>query len=131
MTTAAASLIRIPEDTGVALSAHTTVIGDLAFTTAIPVDANGDVTGDIDAQSRRVLARLKAKLAAVGSGLDRIAHLTIHLCDIPANRDAFNAVYREMMPEGTRPVRCLVGVAALARPEMLVEVTAIAAARAR
>lgn len=129
--TTAAPLTRIPEDTGTALSAQTTIVGELAFTTAIPVDASGDVTGDIESQSRRVLERLEAKLTAAGSGLDRIAHLTIHLCDIPANKDAFNAVYREVMPEGTRPVRCLVGVAALARPEMLVEVTAIAAARAR
>ncbi|MEV8336809.1 RidA family protein [Leucobacter sp. NPDC077196] len=127
--TTAAPLTRIPEDTGAALSAQTTIVGELAFTTAIPVDASGDVTGDIESQSRRVLERLEAKLTAAGSGLDRIAHLTIHLCDIPTNKDAFNAVYREVMPEGTRPVRCLVGVAALARPEMLVEVTAIAAVR--
>ena len=129
--TATAPLIRIPEDTGAALSAQTTVVGDLAFTTAIPLDANGDVTGGIDAQSQRVLDRLETKLAAVGSGLDRIAHITIHLCDLPTNREAFNTVYRKMMPEGARPVRCLVGVAALARPEMLVEVTAIAVAARR
>lgn len=72
-----------------------------------------------------VLDNLRETLEEAGSGLEHVAHLTIYLTDI--DRLGFSEVYREYFADGAVPVRCAVGVAALARPEMLVDVTAIAA----
>lgn len=122
-------LTRIPADTGSALSADVTVLHGVAYVTVIPVDATGDVVaGGIAAQSEQIFVELERELARVGSGLDRIAHLTVYLRDIEGTRLPFNEVYARRMPLGSVPVRCAVGIAALARPEMLVEVTALAEA---
>jgi 2-iminobutanoate/2-iminopropanoate deaminase len=110
------------------LSADATVLGGTVYTTIIPTGPDGVVEGaDIASQSRVVLDNLRETLEGAGSGLEHVAHLTIYLTDIDRDRLGFNAVYREYFPDGIVPVRCAVGVAALARPEMLVEVTAIAA----
>jgi 2-iminobutanoate/2-iminopropanoate deaminase len=110
------------------LSLDAAILGDTLYTTIIPTGVDGDVVGDdIETQSRVLLDNLRDVLEAAGSGLEHVAHLTIYLTDIARDRLGFNEVYREYFSQGRIPVRCAVGVAALARPEMLVEVTAVAA----
>lgn len=109
------------------LSADATVLGDTVYTTIVPTGPDGEVVGrGIEAQSRVLLDNLRATLESAGSSLSDVAHLTIYLTDIARDRPGFNAVYREYFPSAVVPVRCAVGVAGLARPEMLVEVTAVA-----
>ena len=116
----------VPEDGE--LSADSTILHGPVYTTIVPTGPDGEVVGDdIEAQSRVLLDNLRETLESAGSGLEQVAHLTIYLTDIARDRPAFNAVYREYFPSAVVPVRCAVGVAGLARPEMLVEVTAIAA----
>jgi 2-iminobutanoate/2-iminopropanoate deaminase len=109
------------------LSADAVVLGDAVYVTVVPTGPDGALVGDdAAAQARTALDNLRSVLADAGSGLEHVAHLTIYLVDIARDRAAFNAVYAEYFP-GAVPVRCAVGVAALARPEMLVELTAVAA----
>ena len=119
-------LLRHPENTGSALSAAFTRLDGSAYITVIPVDSGGLVSGDIAHQAELAFDNLERKLHAADSAMDRIAHLTIYICNLAENLAAFNEVYRRRMPEGSMPIRCAVGVASLARPEMLVELTAIA-----
>ena len=120
------TVTRIPEPEAGALSADVTVIGETAYVTVIPVDQNGELPDGIEAQSELVIDALAAELARVGAGLADVAHLTIYLRDLSVNRPLFNEVYARKFGS-TVPVRCAVGIAELARPTMLVELTAIAA----
>jgi enamine deaminase RidA (YjgF/YER057c/UK114 family) len=90
-------------------------------TTQIPADLDGDIVQ----QSESTLQALKEALEKAGSGMDRVMHLTIYLTDM-ADRAAFNEVYQRFFSKPW-PVRAAVGVAALAYPQMRVEVTAMAA----
>ena len=119
-------LRRVPAESGGALSSSVTVVGGTAYTTVIPLDADGVLVEGIVAQSEAVIDALEADLARVGAGLADVAHLTIYLRDLPENRGPFNEVYARRFGDAV-PVRCAVGVAELARPTMLVELTAIAA----
>lgn len=110
------------------ISSDTTGLGNLLFTTHIPLRADGSIeTGDIRTQSIATLESLKNSLEKAGSSLADVMHLTIYLTDIN-ERPAFNEVYCSYFKK-PYPVRCAVGVAALADPDMKVEVTAIAARR--
>ena len=110
------------------ISSDTSGLGNLLFTTHIPLRADGSIeTGDIRTQSIATLESLKASLEKAGSSLADVMHLTIYLTDIN-ERPAFNEVYCAYFKK-PYPVRCAVGVAALADPDMKVEVTAIAARR--
>ncbi|MDR6759391.1 enamine deaminase RidA (YjgF/YER057c/UK114 family) [Mycoplana sp. BE70] len=111
-----------------ALSADVTGFGDLLMTSQIPLRPDGSLElGDIEAQSECTLASLKASLEKCGSGLESVLHLTIYFTDM-ADRPAFNEVYRRFFKK-PYPVRCAIGVTALATKGMLVEVTAMAARR--
>lgn len=110
------------------ISSDTTGLGNLLFTTHIPLRADGSIeTGDIRTQSIATLESLKNSMEKAGSSLADVMHLTIYLTDID-ERPAFNEVYCAYFKK-PYPVRCAVGVAALADPDMKVEVTAIAARR--
>ncbi|WP_053385064.1 RidA family protein [Leucobacter celer] len=120
------AVTRHPEDANGALSSDITVAHGTAYVTVIPVDADGVLVDGIEAQSEIVIANLEEELAKVGARLADVAHLTIYLRDLAENRGAFNEVYARRFG-GVVPVRCAVGVAELARPTMLVELTAVAA----
>ncbi len=110
------------------ISSDTAGLGNLLVTTHIPLRADGSLeTGDIRAQSICTLESLKTSLEKAGSSLADVIHLTIYLTDM-AERPAFNAVYCDYFRK-PYPVRCAVGVSALADPGMRVEVTAMAARR--
>ncbi|SJN11595.1 Putative translation initiation inhibitor [Leucobacter sp. 7(1)] len=123
----ASRIHRYPVDTGAALSAEFTVLDGTAYFTVIPSAPGGGLSdGGILAQSEAVFDNLERKLAKIGAELASIAQMTIYLVDIGETRAAFNEVYARRMPQGRMPIRCAVGVAALARPDMLVEVSAVA-----
>lgn len=73
-----------------------------------------------------MLARVDALLAEVGSGRDRVLAATVHLRDM-ADFAAMNQVWKAWLPAGGAPARTTVQ-AHLAAPELLVEVTVVAAA---
>ena len=80
----------------------------------IPLDpASGKlVDGNVEAQTRRVLANLRAVIEAAGVGLDAVVRTTICLTDL-GDFQRVNAIYAEHFPNEPQPARTTVGVAAL------------------
>ncbi|MCB8876291.1 RidA family protein [Acidisoma silvae] len=119
----------LPDTDEDAISADVAGVGNLLVTTQVPMHADGTMglDGDITAQSELTLECLKTSLEKCGSSLADVIHLTIYMTDM-AERPAFNAVYCRYFGK-PYPVRCAVGVSALADPAMKVEVTAMAVRR--
>ncbi|MFD7557334.1 MULTISPECIES: RidA family protein [unclassified Streptomyces] len=97
------------------------VSGQCAF------DEKGEVVGEGDpaAQARQVFENLRRCLAAAGAGFDDVVKLTYFVTDVahlPAVREARDAV----IPADRLPASSAVQVAALFRPELLLEIEAFA-----
>ncbi|HYW27097.1 MAG TPA: RidA family protein [Terriglobales bacterium] len=82
--------------------------------------------GDLAAQARQAFANVGRALAAVGARPDQVARITIYVVHhrpeyLPAISEARIAVFGDH-----RPADVVLGVEALAHPELLIEVDAIA-----
>jgi len=100
--------------------------GDAVFLSGqIPLDpATGQlVTGDITAQTRRVMESLRAVLAAAGCDFSHVVRTTIYLTDL-GNFASVNEAYGSYF-QPPFPARATVQVAALPRGAQ-VEIDAIA-----
>ncbi len=90
------------------------VAGDLIFTSGqIPLDPETQqlVTGDIRAQTERVMENLAAVLQAAGAGFENVVKATIFVADL-ADFATVNEVYGKRFPKSP-PARSTVQVAAL------------------
>lgn len=103
-----------------------TRIGDTLYTAGqVGVDPETRAIPDgVRAQTRQVLLNLRGVLAMAGADLSHVVKTTVFLTDM-ADFAEFNEAYREFFPVDP-PSRSTVGVAALARPELIVEIEAIA-----
>jgi reactive intermediate/imine deaminase len=89
--------------------------GALVFASGqIPLDpATGKIVGgEIEDETRQVLANLRAVLTKAGSGFDRVVKTTVYLTDL-ALFQRVNAVYAEAFDSDPAPARATVQVAAL------------------
>ncbi|PNK60285.1 RidA family protein [Psychrobacter sp. FDAARGOS_221] len=86
----------------------------------------GNAEDDISAQTLTCLEKIKALLEEVGSDKSKILSTTVWLKDM-SDFAAMNAVWDEWFSDVTPPARAC-GQAALARPELLVEMIVTAAA---
>ena len=68
--------------------------------------------GDVELETRQVLANLQAVLAAAGCTHQQVVRTTVFLADL-ADFAAVNAIYGELFGEGVSPARACVEVAAL------------------
>ncbi len=84
---------------------------------------NGDAT--IGPQTENMLAKVDALLEQAGSGREHILSATLYLRDMN-DFAGMNAIWDKWVPKGHAPARACVE-AILARPELLVEVSIIAA----
>ena len=90
--------------------------------------ASGElVAGGVGAETERVLANLRAVLAAAGLGVEHVVRTTIYLVDL-GDFARVNEVYGRVF-SAPFPARATVGVAALPRGAR-VEIDAIAVERA-
>jgi 2-iminobutanoate/2-iminopropanoate deaminase len=90
-----------------------------------PTDTHGNsLTGNFAAQAHQVFARLQETMALVHGTLDDIVTMTVFITD-PRYGDEFVAIRRQYFTRGF-PGSALITVHSLARPEMLVEVQAVA-----
>ncbi|MFN5194559.1 MAG: Rid family detoxifying hydrolase [Cyanobacteriota bacterium] len=80
--------------------------------------------GDVEAETRQVLANLEAVLAAAGATPAHVVRTTVYLADL-ADFARVNAIYAELFGEGVSPARACVQAAALPRGAR-VEIDAIA-----
>ena len=103
-------------------------VGDLLFCSGqIALDpASGAMVGggDVEAETRQVLANLRAVLAAGGSAPERVVRTTVFLADL-ADFGRVNAIYAELFNGAVAPARACVQVAALPKGAR-VEIDAIA-----
>jgi enamine deaminase RidA (YjgF/YER057c/UK114 family) len=93
------------------------------------VDASGNVVGkgDLKAQTERALDNLEAVLAAGGARLEHVVKLDIHLLAGQSVQKGFEAYQpRAAAFHGRPPAVTVTFVAALGRPDWLVEIDAIA-----
>ncbi|MGW0748861.1 RidA family protein [Streptomyces sp. NPDC002587] len=97
------------------------VSGQCAF------DENGEVVGEGDAaaQARQVFENLRRCLAAAGATFDDVVKLTYFVTDV-AHLPAVRAARAAVIAADRVPASSAVQVAALVRPELLLEVEAFA-----
>ena len=104
-----------PEPVGPYSQAVAVEPGGLVFLSGqIPLDpATGTlVEGEIEDQTRRVLANLRAVLEAAGLSFDHVVRTTIYLTDL-SHFPRVNAVYADHFTHEPPPARATVQVAAL------------------
>jgi len=98
----------------------------------------GETPDGIGAQTRVALEHIKRSLEKHGSSLENICHTFYHvvgsfpngISNDPKGQERLEALeqfWEENCPGTHRPAATLVGVTALVRPELLVEITVIAA----
>lgn len=80
--------------------------------------------GEFEAQARQVLDNLREVLEQAGAGLDSIVKLTVYLTDI-ANVREWGRIKADYI-HGQQPASTAIEVGALALPELMIEVEAIA-----
>lgn len=85
----------------------------------------GDSTLDMTGQTETMLAKVDALLSQAGSNRNSILQAVIWVSDMALFAE-MNAVWDAWVPEGHAPARAC-GEAALARPELLVEIIVVAA----
>ncbi|MFE3038089.1 RidA family protein [Streptomyces canus] len=125
-------LTRIPAPEGVAPAAQYShvVLGRgrfVAVSGQVAVDENGKVVGEGDAvaQARQVFENLRRCLAAAGATFDEVLKLTYFVTDM-AHLPAIRAARAAHIPDDRLPAASAVQVAALVRPEFLLEIEAFA-----
>jgi enamine deaminase RidA (YjgF/YER057c/UK114 family) len=84
--------------------------------------------GDMRAQVAQALDNLETVLRAAGLGLGDVVRLNYHVTDVQAFFGASDVLAERFSAAGCRPASTLLGVAALAFPELMVEIEATAAA---
>jgi 2-iminobutanoate/2-iminopropanoate deaminase len=120
--------IRVP-GLGEPLSHYTDVVkfGDLVFVSGCAaIDEDNQVVGkgDITAQTRRVHENLGLALRAAGASFSDVLKVTVFMTDI-TRRAEVNEVRKEFF--GTSlPASTLIEVSALALPDLLIEIEAVA-----
>ncbi|MEU0899262.1 RidA family protein [Streptomyces massasporeus] len=125
-------LTRIPAPDGVAAAAQYShvVLGTgrfVAIAGQLALDERGRLVGegDPEAQARQVFENLRRCLTAAGATFDEVVKLTCFVTDM-AHMPAVRAARAAHIPDDRLPAASAVQVAALVRPECLIEVEAFA-----
>jgi enamine deaminase RidA (YjgF/YER057c/UK114 family) len=125
-------LIHIPAPDGVAPgTGYTNVVTGtgrlVAVSGQVALAADGTVVGlgDPEAQARQVFENLRGCLAAAGASFADVIKLTYFLTDV-AQLPVIRSVRDQYVDTAAPPASTAVAVAALVRPEFLLEVEALA-----
>jgi len=97
----------------------------LAGHTGYQDDRGETYPDDFDGQVRVAFERMRKTLEAAGGKLDDIVTMTVFVTDM-ANGTRFTQLRKEFFQEGRYPASALIGIKELARPEMMIEIQAIA-----
>lgn len=101
------------------------------FSGQVGVLPDGALAGrDAESQTRQILANLELLLSSLGAGPQHLMKLTTFLAGtehLDGCRAAMKAAFEAWFPDGDWPAQTLVVVAALAAPELAVEIEAVAA----
>ena len=97
----------------------------LAGQTAL-MDAEGrDISGNFEAQTRRVFALMDLTLQRAGGALANLVTMTVFIKE-PRHGDRFVEIRKELFPNGRYAASALITVANFARPGMEIEIQGIA-----
>lgn len=98
--------------------------GQVAF------DSTGQLVGagDFRAQAQRVYENLRRALTSVGGSLEDVVKTTTFITDLK-NLSTLREVRAQFARSGRPPANTLVVVSSLARPELMIEVEAVAVLR--
>jgi 2-iminobutanoate/2-iminopropanoate deaminase len=97
----------------------------LAGQTAL-LDADGsDISGNFDAQTKRIFTLIDATLKKAGGSLANMVTMTVFIND-PRNGDRFVELRKGFFPDGNYPGSALITVSHFARPGMLIEIQGVA-----
>lgn len=107
----------------VKINAGTTVY--LAGQTGYQDEKGETYPGNFDQQARVAFARMRKTLEAAGGKLDDIVTMTVFITDM-ANGTRFTQLRKEYFQDERYPASALIGIKELARPEMMIEIQAIA-----
>src|SRR5215831_214252 len=101
----------------------------VAVSVQVAIGADGQLVGPCDpsAQARQVFENLRRCLAAAGLSFDEVIKLTYYVTDV-AHLPSIRTVRDEFVDTARPPASTAVQVVALARPEFLLEVEALALA---
>jgi len=97
----------------------------LAGQTATVDGAGKDISGNFEAQTRRVFELMDQTLRRVGGALADLVTMTVFIKE-PRYGDRFVEIRREMFPAGAFPCSALITVSNFARPGMEIEIQGIA-----
>jgi enamine deaminase RidA (YjgF/YER057c/UK114 family) len=100
-------------------------VGPMVFvagTTATGADGKLVGSGDAGAQTRQVLANIRAALERAGARLEDVVRTRIYVCDI-LQWEVIGRAHGEVFAD-IRPASTMVEVGALVDPDMLVEIEA-------
>jgi 2-iminobutanoate/2-iminopropanoate deaminase len=86
--------------------------------------SDGKTEGDEYAQAKAIFAKIQALIEAAGGAMSDVVKVIIYVTDITRREEVWRA--RREVFTGNFPVSTLVQVAALASPEIKVEIEAIA-----
>jgi enamine deaminase RidA (YjgF/YER057c/UK114 family) len=90
------------------------------------VDADGrDISGDFEAQARRVFALMDQTLGRAGGGLADLVTMTVFIKD-PRHGDRFVEIRRGVFPGGKFPGSALITVSNFAQPGIEIEIQGVA-----
>ena len=96
--------------------------------TSVDAEGNPVHAGDFRAQTALALDNLETVLGQAGFGLGDVVRLNYYVTDIQAFFGAGDVLRERFQAAGCRPASTLLGVAALALPELMIEIEATAAA---
>ena len=92
----------------------------------LPINpATGVIPEGIEAQTKQALENVKAIIEAAGGTMDDVIKTSCFLTN-SGDFAVMNGIYKDFFSEGKYPARAALGVAALPKPEALVEIEAIA-----
>ena len=99
-------------------------VGDMLYVSGhVGVDDNGNAAEGCEAQSRQVMSNIRLVIEAAGGRMEDVAKITCFLTNME-DYAAYAKVRLETWPANP-PASSTVGVSALVRPELVVEVEAI------
>ena len=100
---------------------------DLHISGLVSLASDGTIVGegDIDAQVEQVFTNMRAVLEEAGGSMDDIVSTTTYLTDV-TQAPSISAARARHFTGDVLPTHTVIGVAALARPQFLVEISAIA-----
>ena len=100
--------------------------GRLVWTSGqVPLEADGTLAEGWEAQARTAFANVGRALRAAGAGWPDVVKLTIFVVDV-SELQTIRAVRDEFVDTASPPTSSLVQVAGLFRPDVLIEIEAVA-----